>query len=117
MGRWLALLADRESEKNAKCADNVTDETDKTQQRDVSSVLSVPTLSVSEKFSGDESAVVIDLSAHLTRAQRIADRKNAEAAQRRHTDRWCRCGNLASLAWRVAGRKIWRCEGCETEGA
>ncbi len=117
MGRWLALLANRESEKNVKCADNGTDETDKTLQRDVSSVLSVPALSVFEKPSGDESAVVIDLSAHLSRAQRIADRKNAETVQRRNTDRFCRCGNLAGRAWHVAGREIWRCDACDKEGA
>lgn len=66
---------------------------------------------------GMHAAVIIDIADHLARAQRIADRKNAEAARRRHTDRWCRCGDYASGAWRVAGREIWRCEACETEGA
>ncbi|MGO9391213.1 hypothetical protein [Rhodoblastus sp.] len=66
---------------------------------------------------GTVPAVVIDIAEHLGRAQRIADRKNADAARRRHTDRWCKCGDYAARAWRIAGVEIWLCPVCEKDGA
>jgi hypothetical protein len=58
-------------------------------------------------------ATIIDIAAHLDRAQRIADAKNNEAAMRGETDRFCKCGDYANRAWRIAGREVWRCERCE----
>jgi hypothetical protein len=47
-------------------------------------------------------------------AQRQADasRVNKEAEDAGLTSRWCGCGQIASTAWRVAGREIWRCDDC-----
>jgi len=45
--------------------------------------------------------------------QREADRRNAEAAHNGSTERWCRCGNTAGLAWPVGNRReVWMCERC-----
>ena len=49
MGRWLAALRDRENSKTAQAG---TDKTDKTRPEEVSSVLSVPPESISEKLGG-----------------------------------------------------------------
>lgn len=67
-------------------------------------------------WRGDaDGCTVIDIAAHLTRAQRIADQNNIEAARQGHTDRWCRCGDYASRAWPIKGREIWLCPKCEKE--
>ncbi len=45
--------------------------------------------------------------------QREADRRNAVAARQGITDRFCRCGHLATFAWPDdAGRDVWRCVEC-----
>jgi hypothetical protein len=45
--------------------------------------------------------------------QREADRRNMEALRQAITDRWCRCGALAELAWPLDGkREVWRCPSC-----
>ena len=139
MGRWLALA--REEEKKSQTVISPTDETDKTPSLRVSSVLSVrgigesenslnveaieagkvsSVLSVrqrsdSEKISpraetaNRKSAVVYDPA----RLQREADRRNAEAARSHSTDRFCRCGHLATFAWSDdAGRNVWICAEC-----
>ena len=54
MGRWLAALASRSGEKNQEPAKARTDETDKTGPKRVSSVLSVPNLSVFENSAGPD---------------------------------------------------------------
>jgi hypothetical protein len=47
------------------------------------------------------------------RLQREADRRNAEAARNHSTDRFCRCGHLATFAWPgKAGRDAWACGEC-----
>lgn len=47
------------------------------------------------------------------RLQREADRRNAEAARNRSTDRYCRCGHLATFAWPGDdGRPVWICDEC-----
>lgn len=47
------------------------------------------------------------------RLQREADRRNAEAARSHSTDRFCRCGHLATFAWPDdAGRDVWICAEC-----
>jgi hypothetical protein len=61
----------------------------------------------------DHGATVIDITAHLAKAQRIADGKNREAARRGETDRFCRCGDLAEHAWRTGGHEIWACDRCK----
>lgn len=46
-------------------------------------------------------------------AQREADRMNISSARQGTTDRWCRCGCLARLAWPEGGRReVWRCDDC-----
>jgi len=126
MGRWLAALAGCSGANTQEPAKARTDETDKTGPKRVSSVLSVPGLSVFENSLGPdnleapkksetdfiEGGVVIDLADHFARAQRIADQKNADAAQRHHTDRWCACGDYSPFAWRIGGREVWLCERC-----
>jgi hypothetical protein len=48
--------------------------------------------------------------AHL---QREADRRNATAARQGKTDRFCRCGHLATFAWPGDyGRDVWMCGEC-----
>ena len=47
------------------------------------------------------------------RLQREADRRNAEAARNHSTDRFCRCGHLATFAWPGDdGRDVWICDEC-----
>jgi len=58
------------------------------------------------------SGLIIDLAAHFGRAQREADRRNAAALREFSTNRWCRCGRLAALAWRIDSREVWRCDDC-----
>jgi hypothetical protein len=45
--------------------------------------------------------------------QREADKRNLNALREGITDRWCRCGVLAELAWPIDGRReVWMCPGC-----
>ena len=47
------------------------------------------------------------------RLQREADRRNAEAARNHSTDRFCRCGHLATFSWSGNdGRDVWICAEC-----
>lgn len=47
------------------------------------------------------------------RLQRKADRRNAEAVRNHSTDRFCRCGHLATFAWPGDnGRDVWICHEC-----
>lgn len=42
-----------------------------------------------------------------------ADDRNREATRAGLTDRWCACGQMASLAWPAGGsRQMWRCVEC-----
>jgi hypothetical protein len=46
----------------------------------------------------------------LTALQRRADARNDAARLAKLTDRFCRCGGLAGLAWPLAGRReVWFC--------
>lgn len=49
--------------------------------------------------------------------QRAADERNADAARNHSTDRFCRCGRLATFAWRHDGCDVWRCLECDRRGA
>lgn len=61
------------------------------------------------RSDGRVSAVVYDPA----RLQREADRRNAEAARSHSTDRFCRCGHLATFAWPDdTGRDVWICAEC-----
>lgn len=45
--------------------------------------------------------------------QAEADRHNLKAKRQPSTDRYCRCGRLAELAWPLEGRhEMWRCFRC-----
>ena len=45
--------------------------------------------------------------------QRRADARNDAARRAKLTDRFCRCGGLAGLAWPLAGRReVWLCPAC-----
>jgi hypothetical protein len=45
--------------------------------------------------------------------QRDADVRNNQSRFDGKTDRYCRCGRLAELAWPLEGRQeMWRCFGC-----
>lgn len=47
------------------------------------------------------------------RLQREADRRNVAALRERITDRYCRCGHLATFAWPGDdGRPVWICDEC-----
>lgn len=47
------------------------------------------------------------------RLQREADRRNAAASREAITDRFCRCGHLATFAWSGDdGRDVWVCAEC-----
>jgi hypothetical protein len=47
------------------------------------------------------------------RLQREADRRNRKAASDGVTDRFCRCGHLATFAWPGDnGRDVWVCHEC-----
>jgi hypothetical protein len=42
-----------------------------------------------------------------------ADRRNMITRRQGSTDRYCRCGALAGLAWPLDGRReVWRCPDC-----
>lgn len=74
-----------------------------------------------EPFEGGEGGANSTLGANGSspalydpaRLQREADRRNSSAAREGLTDRYCRCGHLATFAWPGNdGRDVWICAEC-----
>ncbi|CAJ0876696.1 hypothetical protein AMST5_02809 [freshwater sediment metagenome] len=77
----------------------------------------LPSKAPFEPFEGSQSKGVSRIAPEgvfdAGKLQGEADRRNLTALREGITDRWCRCGRLARLAWPEGNRReVWRCDDC-----